>query len=238
MAKNKQKQVSSLRINTQKIKNISEYDVPKDNTRYNEFCNKILNDDLSKKTIKELETLIDSGNGLLTEYYLLDSNNVSQDIISKMQYALSTVIYTMNKMTTEKIDRQQKVQASMTKKTQIDIKNANRDNKNLKSQIESIIGTIFAIIFSVSIPTAAIAGITLIDPRFILPFVATLILFGMIIIIFILSIYNVKIRKMPMRIFITTIIITVLLWALCWNIKIELTPKEINNVEIYNENNN
>lgn len=238
MPKNKEKQVSSLKINTQKIKNISKFDIPKDDTRYSEFCSKVLNEDLNKKSLKELETLFESGNGLLNEYYLLDSNNVSQEIISKMHFALSTLIYEINKINAEKIDKQLKVQADMTKKAQIDIRNTNKANKGLKRQMESIIGTIFAIIFSISIPTVAITGITLIDPRFILPFVATLILFSMVIIIFILSIYNVKIRKMPMRIFVTTIIITIILWLLCWNIKIEFTPKEINNVKIYNENNN
>lgn len=236
MAKNIEKRVSGLKLNTQKIKNISKYSVPKDTTRYNEFCNKVLNEDLSKKNLKELETLFESGNGLLNEYYLLDSNNVSQEIISKMQYALSTLIYIMNKTNTEKLDEQLKIQASMNKKMKSDVKNANRANKGLKRQMEGIIGTIFAIIFSITIPTAAISGITLINPRFILPFVATIILLEMIIIIFISMIYNVKIRKAPMKILIATIVITIILWLLCWNIKIEFTPREINNVEIYSEN--
>ena len=90
--------------------------------------------------------------------------------------------------------------------------NKNKEIEHIKNDMKSITTTIISIILAVSIIPAAIIGIEKIDSEYILPFVSTVILFGMVMITFVYSIYQDKIKVSTWTILIAMLIFTIVLW--------------------------
>lgn len=101
----------------------------------------------------------------------------------------------------------------------------------LKDEQKSIITTILGIVLAISIIPTAIVGIEKVHPNYILPFISTIALFGMIMIAFIYSIYQSTIKLSTFFILLLFILLTGLLWFSSWNINISAMPRHsIDNV--------
>ena len=111
---------------------------------------------------------------------------------------------------------------------------------NFEGSLKEILGTLVGIFLTFTLLPAAITGITMIDGRFIIPFVATLILFGIIMITFIYVINHVEINKNVKWIIRLLTTLVIFLWCVaCFSnfdisIKEEEKQNEINNFTICN----
>ena len=98
--------------------------------------------------------------------------------------------------------------------------------KDVKNEQKSMIATIISIILAISIIPTAITGIQHIDGNYILPFIASIILFGIIMIAFTYSLYLDRFKK---RIFVFLILLVFIcggFWYMAFNFDISVTPKQ------------
>ena len=198
--------------------NNEKYDV------YNEFCNKYLNANLENGTIEQLTKIYEAGSGLINSYYIENTdiktaNTATQDIIAQIQSIIMRVMYII---TTKRFEENNKQNIAMSKslnqatqsnnKMKKDFVRQNREIKNVKNEVKTILTTIISIVLAISIIPSAFAGIEKIKPEYILPFVSTVILFGMVMITFVYSIYQDKIKTSTWVILISMLIFTIVLW--------------------------
>lgn len=124
----------------------------------------------------------------------------------------------------------------IAKKLENDAKTRTKEIKHVKNDIKNIITTILAIVLAFSIIPTAITGIQKVDTNYILPFMASIIIFGMFMfmVIFIYSIYQDKLKISIWSIFGVSIIICIGLWIFA--IKgIDISNKNIKQNNIVNE---
>ncbi len=86
--------------------------------------------------------------------------------------------------------------------------------ENFENDLKNHLGTLVGLFLTFTLIPTAITGITMINGKFILPFVATLILFGMLMIVFIYILNHVKINKNACVVISIMIAIVVLLWCI------------------------
>lgn len=97
--------------------------------------------------------------------------------------------------------------------------------EDVKTEQKTMITTILGIVLAISIIPTAITGIEHINPSYILPFLSTIVLFGMIMIAFIYSIYQKELKVSTIVILVLFMVVTVILWLSTWNIDISIIPK-------------
>lgn len=149
------------------------------------------------------------------------NKNIFEDknIIIKLQHIVNLMVYTiMNKENQElyvqnkSLNKQLKENIKEAQELRKESDNKNKEIEHIKNDMKSITTTIISIILAVSIIPAAIIGIEKINPEYILPFVSTVILFGMVMITFVYSIYQDKIKISTWTILISMLIFTIVLW--------------------------
>lgn len=222
--------------NIDKIK--IEIALAKDNSsvenEYRYFCNRYENADFTKYNVERLKNIYEIGNELLNQYFITNCNITDSNIVIQLQYIIGNIMYNinikqaysineqnhaLNKKLENTINRAELLEKESTKRSQ--------DIRHVKNDVKSITTTIISIILSISIIPTAIAGIQYIDVNYILPFISSIILFGMITIAFVYSIYQDEVKKSTWAILITAIIITIILWGnsiyKCVNIEKEKT---------------
>lgn len=262
MAKNKNKSnnsissnVSNNGINIQKIRG-NTTNVNSSITSCKEFSENVINNsDLDSMNIDDLLEMYDSGEQMLTSFYQLTPNTKStstRNVIAQTQYALSTLIYHINKKTNDELNMQLDLQKQLVDEQNKQIKdlisindNLSREqkdlsekNKELNTQMQSILVTIISIVASISIVSAAVTGIQDMESLFILPFVSTITLVGVIFIAFAMTIHNVKISSESKNILKILIAIVLIIWIVSWAISVNLKTKDLkinNKICIYNE---
>ena len=97
--------------------------------------------------------------------------------------------------------------------------------EKIEESQKGIMTNIISIILAVTIIPTALLAIEKIHPNYVLPFVATLVLFGMIMIIFTYYAHNAKPNEIAVAITIGMFAITIILWLLSWEINISFEPK-------------
>lgn len=229
--------VSHSNINISEIKQEVEHDKISEK-EYKRFCRKYTGIDFSNYKVRELKHICDIGNGLLDQYFIVSGKDTDvfedKNIIIKLQHIVNVMIYTIMNKENQELYVQNK---SLNEQLRKNIKDAqelrNESNKkneeieHIKNDIKSITTTIISIILAISIIPTAIAGIEKIDSKYIIPFVATVILFGMVMITFVYSIYQDKIKISTWIILISMLAITIIIWI------ISITP--ILNINKYTE---
>lgn len=103
---------------------------------------------------------------------------------------------------------------------------------NFEGSLKEILGTLVGIFLTFTLLPAAITGIAMIDGRFIIPFVATLILFGVIMITFIYVINHVEINKNVKWIIGLLTALVIFLWYVACFSNFDISQKEENQKEI------
>lgn len=201
---------------------------------YKVFTDRILNEDLANYSEKELKELYDKSQGLMNEYYITHENlKMDQEKISKLQYAAMSILYNLNLKTEADINKRIKQQEQISNIMKKQAKIISRDNRIIKQEMKTIIVTIIAIVLAISIIPTAIAGIEKINSNYILSFLSSVVLFGILMIAFVFSIYNINLKKKTLLLIYIFIAIFIITWLLSWKIDISMKPKEISEACVY-----
>lgn len=215
-------QKRNIKIDTAKVNSLIES--IKDNQyqkRYEEFNNDVLKADFDVMSVADMQTMYNDGASLLDEYYLIcEDIKCDSNIIMKMHYSMNQLAYYINISTNNELTKAFEKQKNINNKLTRTANAANNNIKNTRKQLDSIITTMISIILTISVITAAIVGVEKINANYILPFLTTIFLFGIIMISFTYSLYQNKLKKSSISIIIISIIITILVWLLSWKVDI------------------
>lgn len=195
--------------------------------KYNDFNIHISSLNLSTLKYEELDKLYSDGKALLDEYYLItegkDNSNIlkcDKKIIMQIHYSMNQLSYYLNKIIKENLDKNYKAQNIKISSFNATLNKTKHSLKDIDRKLNTIITTVISVILTISIITSAVVGIENINSNYILPFVSTLVLFGMIMTIFTYSLYKKYLKKESIIIIIVTIILTIFLWILSWKVNI------------------
>lgn len=205
------------------------------------FCEDFLEKDFSKEKSIILKQTYEDGVELLNTYYITNSEDIIEmSILQQVQFIVMKINYEIeNRQLKEVLRRNRELNNELIKamnKAETIEKQTKSDKKeieHIKNDMKSITTTIISIILAISIIPTAIAGIERMDSNYILPFIATIILFGMVMITFVYSIYQDKIKTSTWIILISMLVATIICWTssiipiLNINKNIEDTTKEI-----------
>lgn len=196
------------------------------------FCQRYSNKDFENYSIDKLKIICDEGNGLLNMYFIADTKDDMQSIIMQLQYIVMNANYSLNIKQMENsrrrnIELSEKLRKTMHRATKLEKESKNRAKQleDVKNEQKSIITTIISIVLAISIIPTAVAGIQNIDSNYILPFLSSIILFGIIMISFTYSLYLERFRK---RIFVFLILLIIIcegFWYMAFKFNISTTPR-------------
>ena len=212
------------------------------------FCEKYGSVNFKDYKISDLKIIYNEGQGLIDTYFItsLKENTEIDKTIIRLESITSNA---NNTLSTKQIDNLKEIsvrvsnesRATMHKARKLDkeLKNRAKQIENLKNEQKSIITTIISIVLAISIIPTAVSGIQNINSNFILPFMTSIVLLGIIMIAFTYSIYIERFKK-RIGIFLAIIIaLCCVSWYMSFNYNISsqnLEEKLINN-EIYESNN-
>ena len=202
------------------------------------FCLEYDSFDFDAISIDKLKDICESGTGLLNTCFIM-KQEIEETIRKELQQIVTIANYKLSVKQNEILHKKNKdlsVDMHKTIETIKKMENKTLNNikeiKHIKKDMKSITTTIISIILAISIIPTAIAGIERINPNYILPFLSSIILFGIVMIIFVYSIYQDKIKKSTWIILIISLVLCIFLWILSFNINIE----NITNIEESKEN--
>lgn len=241
------KKVSQSNIKVQEIKQeVSQTRI--NEKEYKKFNKMYTGINFENYKIEQLKHICEIGNGLLNEYFILneqDKDVIEKNIIIKLQHIVNIITYTiMNKQNSEALIQNKSLNKKLTKNIEEakairkELDERNQEIKDIKNDMKSITTTIISIMLAVSIIPTAIIGMERISPEYILPFISTVILFGMVMITFVYSIYQDKIKLSTWLILILVLIATVIFWKNSINPIVELNNNLKVNEEEFVESNN
>ncbi|WP_305084651.1 hypothetical protein [uncultured Clostridium sp.] len=199
-------------------------DIPIDNTaienEYKYYCARYKDINFERYTIEGLKRIYETGNGLLNQYFITKCNLKNNNIYNQLQHIVNNIMYHINMKQVININKENR---NLNKKLENAIKDAecltkemnkkSAEIKHIKNDMKSITTTIISIILAISIIPTAIAGIERISPNYILPFLSSIILFGIIMITFVYSIYQEKLKMSTWVVLGISIIICIVFWC-------------------------
>lgn len=212
------------------------------------FCDKYGSVNFKESKIVDLKVIYNEGQGLIDTYFImLPKENTDIDktiirletIISNAYNTLSTKQIDSLKELIVKVSKESRTTMHKARKIDKELKNKAKQIENLKSEQKSIITTIISIVLAISIIPTAVSGIQNINSNFILPFMASIVLLGIIMIAFTYSIYIERFKKRIAIILVIAIALCCGAWYMSFNYNIglqNLEEKSINN-EIYGSDN-
>ena len=210
-------------------------------SEYKEFCSQYINEDLSQYKVENLKKIYEIGNGLLNQYFIAGNIICDNNTIIQIQYIVNAIMYQINMKQAFDINEKNKAlnkelkgNVNEAKKLRKESQKIASEMKHVKNDVKSIITTIISIILTISIIPTAITAIDKIDANYVLPFLSSIISFGMITIIFVYSIYQNKIKLLTWCILLITLILTIIFWVISFNRNIIFLPNEVQNSIIEN----
>ena len=187
-------------------------DIPIDNTaienEYKYYCARYKDINFERYTIEGLKRIYETGNGLLNQYFITKCNLKNNNIYNQLQHIVIN-INKENRNLNKKLENAIKDAECLTK----EMNKKSAEIKHIKNDMKSITTTIISIILAISIIPTAIAGIERISPNYILPFLSSIILFGIIMITFVYSIYQEKLKMSTWVVLGISIIICIVFWC-------------------------
>ncbi len=242
MSKNRNKQIKVSHFNLPKIEEDSNKNYDISENMYRNFCNKYLEADLNKIKSEKLKTIYEDGIELLNSFYITNKDEKINNFILEIQFITMKINSVIEKRRNQEfIKRNQELNKNLLetiKKAENLEQSANDEKeevKHIKDDMKSITTTIISIVLAVSIIPTAIVGLEKVSADYILPFISTIILFGMVMIVFVYSIYQDKIKISTWIILGFTMSITVIMWTFSIIPTIKIN-KDINTNEIETEN--
>lgn len=201
------------------------------------FCQRYSNKDFENYSIDKLKIICDEGNGLLNMYFIADTKDDMQSIIMQLQYIVMNANYSLNIKQMENsrrrnIELSEKLRKTMHRATKLEkeSKKGAKQLEEVKNEQKTMIATIISIILAISIIPTGIAGIEHIGGNYVLPFLASIVTFGLIMIAFTYSLYQTEFKKRIIVFLALCMLGTVGLWYISFNFNISVTPKNNNEV--------
>lgn len=214
------------------------------------FCETYANIDFKIKSINDLKNISNEGSGILDTYFITkeeEETKENESFIIQLEYIIMSANYELitkqMEITRRKaIELNDKLSRAIhnTKNIEKDAKARTQEIKHIRNDIKSIITTILAIVLTFSIIPTAITAVTNIDANYIIPFIASIVVFGMIMVIFIYSIYQDKLKTSTWVILVISIVICIILWICSiyrFNDISKNTEEQQNNVQEVTETN-
>ena len=205
-------------------KDIKDTETSNENDEYKEFCNQYINVDFSQYKVEELKRIYEIGEGLLNQYFITGDIICDNGTIIQIQHIVNAMMYQINMKQAYDLNEKNKALNKELKGNVNEAKNLRKESqkiasemKHVKNDVKSIITTIISIILTISIIPTAITAIDKIDANYVLPFLSSIVLFGMIMITFVYSIYQNKIKPLTWCILIITLILTIIFWIISFN---------------------
>ena len=198
------------------------------------FCEKYKNVNFEDLKIKDLKHIYDEGQGLINTYFITcskEGNEIDKTIIrletivTNANNTLSTKQIEKLKESIVRISKESRSTMHKSRKIDKDLKNRAKQLEKLKSDQKSIITTIISIVLAISIIPTAVAGIQNIDSNYILPFLSSIILFGIIMISFTYSIYSGSLKKRLIVFLMFVSLLCGFTWYICFNYDISINKK-------------
>ena len=197
--------------------------------QYSQFIDNYSNKDLEELSFDKLQEIYDNGLGLLNQYVIvMNSDDYNHSMINQMHGILNKILFVINNKLLEQSSRLVKDQEKIKK----NIKESRKTLIELKSDYKSLIPTMLGIFLGVSIISTAVTGIEKISANYVLPFISTIALLGMLMVAFMYSIYHKKPNKLIGKVMTWFTIITIALWIMSWKWDISLQPREIQGEDI------
>lgn len=241
---NKKELINNNRINKTKIilvtnQNKNNIDIEKD---CKNFCQQYSEVSFQDYSIEDLKRICNEGQGLINTYFITCLAKEINQTIVRLEYIVSNASYTLNTKQIEKIKEtnlklSNNIRTTMHKarKLEKELKNKTRQIENVKNEQKSIITTIISIVLAISIIPTAVSGIQNINSNYILPFMTSIVLLGIIMISFTYSIYIERFKKRIAVFLILIIAICIGVWYMSFNFDISIqNTKEDSKNEIKN----
>lgn len=175
--------------------------------------------------ICKFKELLDDCHKLIEECYFVD------DFKTNRYRNFDMLVFELQKKSlkreTYEIDKKLETTKELINEVKKEIRDIKKDTKMMKGDFNSIIPVMLGVVLAISVIPAAIVGIEHINSNYILPFISTVVFCGMMMIVFIYSIYQSKLRIGTLVIISLFIIATIILWLMPWNFNISLTPRNI-----------
>lgn len=196
--------------------------VKEDNTEsvYKKFCDEYLEEDFEKIKSANLKKIYEDGIELLNNFYITNKTEKVNSFILEIQFITTKINSVIEKRQNKELMKRNKElnknlseTISRAEKLEKDANDEKIEIKHMKNDIKSIITTILAIVLAFSIIPTAITAITKMNTNYILPFMSSIILFAMFMVIFIYSIYQDRIKTSTWVIFGISIIVCITLWV-------------------------
>lgn len=225
--------VQKVNIDIDKDKDKDVYsEITKDFDQYSDI------DDLKQYDIDFLTQLY---NNIIYSLNSFHNNNNAADImnynrIMKLHFTCNNIIFVIeskkyedNNIKSELMQKKIEDNISLNKKIKKEMIKTKLGLKKIERQVSSVLATIISFVLSISIISSAIIGIEHINSNYILPYVSTLIFFGMIMILFIFSIYKNKIKFRSWFFIVITCIVSILLWVYSINSVVNISNQNLKN---------
>ncbi len=237
MSKNKKNKnlnnVSSSNIDVNKILDaIKKVIKATEEDEYLDYCNKYFGEDLENYDIEDLKIIYEVGNGLLNQYLVTEKGSCDNQILMQLQYIMNTVMYNIiqkqisrsGKQSSE-LDAKLETNIQEAKKLKESLQEESKEIKHVKNDLKTIITVIISVVLTISIVPSAIVGIQHISADYILPFLASIILFGIIMITFVYSIYQDKLKSSTWTVLLLATVLCIIFWCIGLNITIDKEHK-------------
>ena len=166
--------------------------------------------------LEEIEEILDNTAGIIEECYSTPKFNPSM----YKKFSILSLEYQRLSIRYESTSAEDKF-LKLEKKTN-ELENKTKD---FEGDLKNHLGTLVGLFLTFTLIPTAISGITLIDGKYILQFVATVVLFGILMVTYIYVLNHVKISKASWIVMSIIILITILLWSIVCFSDLDISSK-------------
>lgn len=189
---------------------------------------KLQSEEISEQNRETIKEIIGKADLIITECHTTKKFHTPQnEDFNRLAYE-----YQRLNLKFESYQISQNIKETMEKATKLEeesIKRAKQLEK-VKNEQKTMIATIISIVLAISIIPTGIAGIEHIGGNYVLPFLASIVTFGLIMIAFTYSLYQTEFKKRIIVFLALCMLGTVGLWYISFNFNISVTPKNNNEV--------
>lgn len=184
----------------------------------------VVNDRLKQERIvdvEEVKNVLEMVESLINECYFLP------EFKTNLYRNFDILVYSYQRLLLRKetadLEYKMEIIDEKIKTANKNVNKNNREMKDLRNIIKDITTNIISIILAISIIPTAITVLDNIDPEYVLPVLASVIFFGMNMLMFVFLIHKIKVDFKAIIIYIISLGVMIFFWLMPW--KIEFTPK-------------
>lgn len=189
---------------------------------------KLQSEEISEQNRETIKEIIGKADLIITECHTTKKFHTPQnEDFNRLAYE-----YQRLNLKFESYQISQNIKETMEKATKLEEESIKRAKQleEVKNEQKTMIATIISIVLAISIIPTGIAGIEHIGGNYVLPFLASIVTFGLIMIAFTYSLYQTEFKKRIIVFLALCMLGTVGLWYISFNFNISVTQKNNNEV--------